>query len=65
MINFIHLVFHYLESPGGHCYHTPVFKHPEAAPSIVRDGKSTAFVESRFCFFLVFVSSVCAVSLDP
>jgi hypothetical protein len=37
--------------PGGHCFHSFVFKHPEDAPSIVRDGKSTAFVESRFCFF--------------
>ena len=40
--------------PGGRCYHAFVFKHPEAAPSIVRDGKSTAFVESRFCFFYRF-----------
>jgi hypothetical protein len=56
---------------------TFVFKHSEDAPSIARDGKSTAFVDSRLLVtvavsgpfsilfvFSFFVSFVCVVFFD-
>ena len=36
---------------------TFLFKHPEVASSIVRDGKSIVFVLSRFCYFSLSVLS--------